>query len=246
MSDLNNSNIIKNFSYDQNEILYNIMMLHNNGEAFECDMTASELKFYERSKEYFIPVPKILMDVFPQRDDIIKITPMEPLPLEDASISSIVIDLPFVISPHNAPSVQEGKEGSNLIFNRFSSFYPVGELYHNYMWWIKEAYRVLKPNGICVFKCQGTVSGGINHFVEEYSFMCAAKAGFYVKDKFILGAKARLIASSRIKKQEHARKYTSTFWVFKKDPKFLSKVDYFAMMDGDVYMPKKRKDKEEE
>ena len=93
MSDLNNSNIIKNFSYDQNEILYNIMMLHNNGEAFECDMTASELKFYERSKEYFIPVPKILMDVFPQRDDIIKITPMEPLPLEDASIVQEPLEL---------------------------------------------------------------------------------------------------------------------------------------------------------
>jgi hypothetical protein len=32
-------------------------------------------------------------------------------------------------------------------------------------------------------------------------------------------AKARLISASKIKKQAHARKYTSTFWVFRKDNK---------------------------
>ena len=235
---LNNTNVIKNFSYDQNEILYNIMNLHNNGEPFECDMTASKLKFYNCSKKYPVPEPKILMDVYPQRDDIIKIEPFHPLPLEDNSISSIVIDLPFVVSPPNAPSAKSNKEGASFIFRRFSGFYPVCELYMNYQYWIKEAYRVLKPEGICVFKCQNTVSGGINHFVEEYSFMCAVKDGFYVKDQFILGAKARLISASKIKNQEHARKYTSTFWIFKKTDKYKSKVNYFDMMEGKYYMPK--------
>ena len=79
---INNNTIIKNISYDQTEILYNIMKLYNDGKPFECDITASELKFYQKNKlnKYDIPVPKILMDVFPQSEDIIKITPFKKLP----------------------------------------------------------------------------------------------------------------------------------------------------------------------
>ena len=49
---LDNSNVIKNISFDQSEILWNIMQLYNNGEPFDCDMTASELKFYGERKGY--------------------------------------------------------------------------------------------------------------------------------------------------------------------------------------------------
>lgn len=229
---LNNSTIIKNISFDQKEILYNIMQLHNNGKPFDCDMTASSLKFYEEKKsdKYVIPEPKILMDVYPQREDIIKIYPYEKLPLENNSIESIVIDLPFVVSPFTSPSVVNKTEGANIISNRFASFYPVSDLYIQYKWWIDEAYRVLKDGGICVFKCQSTVSGGIQHWVEEYSFMCAMNIGFYVKDKFILEAKARLISPTKYKAQQHARRYTSVFWVFEKGNKKADKINYFNMI----------------
>lgn len=61
---INNSNVIKNISYDQKEILFNVMKLYNNGEPFDCDITASSLKFYEQKKndKYFIPEPKYLFD----------------------------------------------------------------------------------------------------------------------------------------------------------------------------------------
>lgn len=49
--------------------------------------------------------------------------------------------------------------------------------------------------------------------------MCAQKLGFYIKDEFILGAKSRLISAGKYKAQQHARKYTSTFWVFEKNEK---------------------------
>ena len=48
--EFNNSTIIRNISYDQKEILYNIMTLHNGGKPFDCDITASSLKFYEDRK----------------------------------------------------------------------------------------------------------------------------------------------------------------------------------------------------
>ena len=34
--------VIKSISYNQHEILYNIMQLYNNGKPFECDMTYSK------------------------------------------------------------------------------------------------------------------------------------------------------------------------------------------------------------
>ena len=118
-----------------------------------------------------------------------------------------------------------------LIFKRFSGFYPVGEMFENYYWWMKECQRVLKPNGIIVWKTQSTVSGGINYQTEEFSFMCATKLGLYTIDKFYLEAKARLISKNKIKKQCHARKYTSSFYVFQKDGKLANKTDYFRLLD---------------
>ena len=222
---LNNTNVIKNISYDQKEILWNIMKLYNSGNAFECDITASKLGFYKQSKKakFNIPEPKYLFDVFPQQEKIKKIEPFGRIPLEDNSVSSIVIDLPFVVSPPNAPSAKSNKKGSMIIFNRFHAYYPVDELYKSVLHWISEAYRVLKEDGICVFKSQSTISGGVQHNSEEYSFMCAQTVGFTGEDKFYLLAKSRLISSGKIKKQAHARKYTSVFWVFKKTLKKKSK-----------------------
>lgn len=225
--DLNNSNIIKNFSYDQTEILHNIGVLYNNGsDQFDCDMTASSLGFYKKGKgcAYTIPEPKILMDVCPTREDIIKIEKWGSLPLGDKSIHSLVIDLPFVISPQNAPSAVTNKEGASLIYKRFSAYYPVDNLYLSYYHWLSEASRVLDENGICIFKCQSMISGGIRHNAEEFSFMAAQRLGFKMEDKFTLIAKSRLISPKKYKSgQIHSRSYTSMFLVFVKNSKMKSK-----------------------
>ena len=246
---LDNSNVIRNISFDQSEILHNIMHLYNNDEPFDCDMTASELKFYQKVKgnKYVIPEPKILFDVFPKEEKIKKIEPYGRLPLDDNSINSIVIDLPFVVSPPNAPSAVTNKEGASLIFKRFYGYYPVDDLYESYYHWISEAYRVLKPNGTCVFKSQNTISGSINHSSTEWSFMCAQHVGFTVEDQFILEAKSRIIAgSSKIKKQMHARKFTSSFYVFKKFIKKKSKnFNYFELIEKCSEMENKRFNTEE-
>ena len=229
---ITNDNIIKNISFDQSEILWNIMQLYNGGQPFDCDMTASELKFYGKGRgAYEIPVPKILFDVCPQNENTIKITPFQKLPLEDNSISSIICDLPFVISPKTCKSFIEKKDGSCLIANRFSSFYPAEELFENIYWWIKEAFRVLKDNGILIWKMQSTVSGGRQVWAAPFSFIAACKVGFYPIDEYILEAKARLISNSKIKAQKHARKYTSNFYVFKKDDKLANKNNILKILN---------------
>ena len=232
---LNNSNIIKNISYDQSEILHNIGTLYNGGsDRFDCDITASTLKFYGKHRGgYCIPEPRILMDVNPSRDDILKIDRWGTLPLADNSIGSIVIDLPFVVSPQKAPSVSKMKEGSNIIFNRFSSYYPVDNLYFSYYHWIREAYRVLHNDGICIFKTQSTISGGIRHNTEEFSFMAAQRVGLKMIDSFTLLAKTRLISSAKYRNgQKHSRNYISKFLVFKKETKMGSKeFNYEKLLD---------------
>lgn len=230
---LTNNNIIRNTSFNQKQILKNIMTLYNNNEPFECDITASTLKFYEENKtdNFSIPTPKYLFDVYPQSDNVKQIVPFQKLPLEDNSIGSMVFDPPFVISPKTCKSILSEKEGSCLIHRRFASFYPVSELYYNYYWWIKEAYRVLKDNGFLIVKCMSTVSGGYQHNSEEFVFMTAMNMGFYCKDKFILQSKARLVNSNKYKKQQHARKYTSVFYVFQKNPKMLKKFNYFDLIN---------------
>ncbi|MBP5723483.1 MAG: hypothetical protein J6X18_07935 [Bacteroidales bacterium] len=218
-NELNNTTIIKNVSTDRSEILHNIMELYNDGEPFDCDMTASTLAFYRKKKNeaYEIPAPKILFDVYPQTDDTIKITPFEKLPLEDGSIHSIVVDLPFLVFPPKCPSV--GNENSNKMFNRFTGWYPATEFYENAYWWLKECHRVLSEGGICVWKMQNTVSGGQQRWFTYYSFMAALANGFLMEDEFVLRAKNRMISAGKYKKQVHARKYTSNFMVFKKDTK---------------------------
>ena len=226
MGEVKYSELIRSISYSQKEILYNIMQLHNNGNGFDCDITYSSGKFYSNNKEAInVPQPKIKMDVSPMFEDVIKIEPFKPLPLDDNSIESIVIDLPFVIAPRDLKS----KEGSNVMINRFSSFYPMDELFANYYFWLKEAYRVLKEDGICVFKCQATITSTRQLMTPEFSWMLATSCGFYTLDQFFLLAKNRL-HSGKIKKQQHARKFTSTVYVFKKGME-KKKIKYLDFMD---------------
>lgn len=221
-----NNEVVKSISYNQHEILFNIMNLHNNGKPFECDMTYSVGNFYGLHNGYEIPEPRYKFDVCPCTEDTVQIEPNGFLPLLDNSINSIVIDLPFVISPPNAPSMQTEQKGRNIIAKRFSQYYPASELYKSYEHWIKEAYRVLNYDGILVFKTQMNISGGLCHDTPFYSKICTQKAGFYIKDEFVLLAKQRLI-SGKIKKQQHSRKYHSYFLVFvKSKSKSCNKVNF--------------------
>lgn len=234
--------VIKSIGYNQHEILYNIMQLHNDGKPFDCDPTYSIGNFYGKFNitkvngetiEIEIPAPKYKFDVCPQVEGVEKIESLGKLPLEDNSIDSICIDLPFVIScgpSMNTPDVDENgkKAKNNLISRRFASYYPVAELLKSYKHFLKESYRVLKEDGILVWKTQGTISGSKFLVSPYYSRLIAESIGFDSLDEFILLAKNRLV-SGKINKQQHARSFHSYFLVFKKSLK--KKITYFDFMD---------------
>src|SRR4030067_697500 len=190
--------IIKSISYDQDEIITNIMKLFNI-EQFDIDCTYSSGNFYKN-----IIQPKFKFDLNPQTKDTIR-ADCRNLPLKNNNINSSMLDLPFVIGGAN---FREAKDGSCVIGKRFSSFTSWNQLKELYSNAIKEQYRALKENGILVLKCQDVVVGGLQHLSHIYIINEAIKAGFYPQDIFILLANNRLNSfGGRWKKQFHARKY---------------------------------------
>lgn len=235
------NNVIRSVNYDQHSILKDIIDMHNNGEPFDADITYSIGAFYGKFKrnrtdgteeEYEITRPLHTFDVYPRDDKTIKLEPWGSIPLEDNSISSIVVDLPFVIAPRDSASTKKEneKEGSNITFKRFSSYYPVAECMESYAHWLTECYRVLKDDGILVWKTQASVTGSKQMMTPEWSWLYATSLGFDTLDQFFLIAKSRL-NSGKIKTQQHARKFSSTFFVFKKSIK--KRINYLDYMEED-------------
>lgn len=200
--------IIKSISYDQGEIINNIIDLHIESGIIDCDPTYSKGIFYKKNG---VKDPLLKFDINPQIDGVEK-SDSRNLPIDDESINSIMFDPPFVVS--KGPSLKVEKKGSNIISSRFSCYENIKDLWEYYDDSIKEFYRVLKNDGVLIFKCQDTVSGGKNYFSHTYVMNKAFENGFYPLDLFILLSKNRIIG--RMKRQMHARKYHSYFWVFKK------------------------------
>ncbi len=122
--------------------------------------------------------------------------------------------------PRPTVSGNEGKsltagEG-NRINRRFGVYPDEKSLHQCYRDMIREAYRVLKPDGILIFKCQDKVSSGRQYMSHVFVMDIAVETGFYPKDLFVLLAKNRLVADWQTRGQKHARKFHCDFWVFQK------------------------------
>lgn len=191
--------LIKSVSYNQDEIIRNILKLHVGSDVFDCDPTYSKGVFYRS-----IPEPKYKFDLVPQADGVIQADARE-LPLPDKSIKSIMFDPPFLATSGAGSKIKDR-------FGHYKTMYDLWEFYKDA---IREFYRVLAPGGILVFKCQDTVDRGKNYFSHVEIMNMAVAYGFYPKDMFILLAEHRM-PQWNMKKQVHARKYHSYFWVFEK------------------------------
>ncbi|MCD8048218.1 MAG: hypothetical protein LUG52_01190 [Clostridia bacterium] len=202
--------IIKSISYSQEEILQWILQLYVPKGYFEADPTYSKGIFYKSGK---VQRPKYCFDIFPQTEGVIR-ADCRSLPLADKSVCSMVIDLPFLAASGASLSENTG----NIINRRFGVCSNETELAQLYEDALREAWRVLKQNGILVMKCQDKVSSGKQYMMHCDIYTMAKKAGFRPADLFILLAKSRLIANWQ-RNQKHARKYHSYFWVFKKTKK---------------------------
>lgn len=114
-------------------------------------------------------------------------------------------------------------DDSNKINKRFGVYPNEIELHQFYIDSMKEAHRILRDDGILIFKCQDKFSRHDQYMSHVFIMNEAVKIGFYSQDLFILLAKIRLVADWQAKNQKHARKYHCYFWVFRKSDR---KVQY--------------------
>ncbi len=209
--DLFGNIVIKSISFDQHEIIENILDLHCNGENIELDPTYSIGNFYNGR----VKAPKYKYDINPQIEGVGKACASN-LPLPDISIKTIMFDPPFL----NGDPYANSKIG-----NRFSFFKTNDEMIEFYNNAMKEFYRILKPKGILIFKCQDITRSKL--FLTHVTIINMAKEiGYYTKDLFILLSKQVMIGGNH-QKQKHARKYHSYFIVMEKLSK--NRVGDFAL-----------------
>ncbi len=193
--------LIETVSGNQSEILNNILTLYCPG-GIDLDPTYSTGVFYKN-----VPQPKYKYDLKPQTAGVIECD-CRKLPFENDCLDSINFDPPFVCG-----SRKDGKPG--IIKERFGYYKNVPELLTFYNEALTEFYRILKPRGILIFKCQDTIESGKQYLNHVSIINYAAQLGFYALDLFILLARNVLISPNMFN-QQHARKSHSYFLVFKK------------------------------
>ena len=199
--------MIKSIGENQQEIIDNILSLHCETEI-ELDPTYSKGGFYKNREK-----PRLRFDILDLPD--CQIADCQSLPIEDGSISTMMFDPPFLAT--KGPSL-EVNDDWNKINKRFGVF-PTEKLLHTfYQKSLQEFHRILRKNGILIFKCQDKVSSGKQYLSHIFIINEAVRIGFYPKDLFILLAKNRLVADWQ-KNQKNARKFHSYFIVFQKTSK---------------------------
>ncbi len=205
------SNLIRSVSFHQGEILQNILKLHVPEGKIDCDPTFSTGAFYKGTG---VEAPALRFDIIPQAEGVVQ-ADARALPLDDESLSCIVLDPPFLAAKGSSLETEKG----NVINRRFGVYPDEKSLHQMYADAIKEAYRVLKEDGILIFKCQDKVSSGKQYMSHVFVINTAVETGFYPKDMFVLLSKSRLVADWQTRNQKHARKYHSYFCVFQKTDK---------------------------
>lgn len=201
--------MITSISYDQQEIINNIISLYVPDGRFTLDPCYSKGVFY---KNNVVPEPEIKMDIYPQYDDVLN-RDCRDTHLDNESVKSIIFDPPFLATSGKSLSEQDNR---NRINKRFGVYKNESELWNMYEASIHEFSRILVPNGILCFKCQDKVSGGKQYIMHNKIINECEKSGFRCEDIFVLLAKSRIVANWQLQNQKHARKFHSYFIVFVK------------------------------
>lgn len=197
---------VKSVYENQDEILIAILNLHC-PEGFECDSTFGNGGFWKT-----LPRPRICFDLTPLHEGVQQADSCG-LPLATASLNNIVFDPPFLTYVRNG---REHKGGAVLMTKRFGGYWRYDELEDHYRDSLSEFYRVLKPRGKVVFKCQDIIHNHQMHCTHARVIWMAEIEGFRLLDLFVMPARHRMPGPQK-GKQRHARIWHSYFLVFERD-----------------------------
>ena len=199
------------------DVFTQIMQLHVPEGAIVADVTWGKGVFWQR-------VPRGTYEV--RATDIAMGVDCRELPYEDGEIDCVVLDPPYMEGFFRKEDSQKAGGGS---YSAFREHYANGDekpqsaKWHDavvrlYLEAGREAFRVLKRNGVLIVKCQDEVSANRQRLTHVEIINDYESLGFYAKDLFVV-IRPNKPAITRLKKQVHARKNHSYFLVFVKEGK---------------------------
>lgn len=194
-----NTDLIRSVSTNQHEILGWIQNLYGI-PRFDLDCTYNRGRFYRNG----IQVPRFKTDIVPIDGDVIPACATA-LPFRSNSFKSIIFDPPFFAI---------GGKDANIKF-KYGAFNSIDQLWATYQGAMLEAYRVLKPQGHLVFKCQDFICGRQQFLIHADIIKYAQSINLYPRDLFIKLATHVPIAWNH-NNQNHARKFHCYFIVLQK------------------------------
>jgi hypothetical protein len=140
------------------------------------------------------------------------------LPYENASADCIVFDPPYMHTPGGTAHVNHQNYENYYCNNETAN--GTEKKYHEavldlYFKAAREAYRVLKNEGVYIVKCGDEVCANQQRLTHVELINELTGYGFIIEDLFIMVRKNRP-GVSRVLRQVHARKNHSYFLVFRK------------------------------
>ena len=140
------------------------------------------------------------------------------LPYEDSSLDCVVLDPPYMHTPGGTAHV--GHQNYEAYYQNNGAGNGTGKKYHEAVLELyfdagREAYRVLKPKGIFIVKCQDEVCANRQRLTHVELINEFGDYGFLAEDVFVLVRRGKP-GVSRVLRQRHARKNHSYFLVFRK------------------------------
>jgi hypothetical protein len=193
--------MIKSIGYSQQEIINNILALHNRGRSIDFDPCYNAGGFYRNGA---VVGPRVKSDVEPSVSGVLKLD-VRDLPFAASSFKSAIFDPPFLVA--------ERASGQCKMCRKYGSFGSLEELREFYRQSLISLRRVLKHGGLLIFKCQDFVHARSQNLILPYVCGLARELNFSCRDLFILLSNRRI--ENKIKQQQHARKYHCYFLVLK-------------------------------
>ena len=189
------------------EVFPDILSLYVAPGSVVADVTYGRGVFWRR-------VPEGVFRVL--ATDIATGTDCRELPYQDGAIDCVVFDPPYMHTPGGTAHVNHQNYEGYYQNNRANS----GKKYHEavldlYFTAAREAWRVLRPGGIYIVKCQDEVCANIQRFTHIEVINELTTYGFVAEDLFVVVRKGKP-GVSRMLRQAHARKNHSYFLVFLK------------------------------
>lgn len=189
---------------NEQDLILSLLKIHNDGKDIELDPMFNKGMFYKEK----VNKPALRFDINATKNGYDALDgDATNLPIDSNSLSCVILDPPFMFGSH-------GQTKNNRLNLRYTMFDSFNELEICYKGILAEAYRVLKKNGLLIFKCQDYTDNRstMTHCIV---WKWAIEQGFYAKDLAILNLPKTKIYNGNLK-QRHLRKTHCYFWVFQK------------------------------